>query len=118
MWLINVHTLELEFPLGGLKYAILSHRWQDEEVSYQEFTSRRPPTWKKGYRKIEAFCAKAAKHGYRWGWVDTCCINKESSAELAEAINSMYTWYAKAEVCYAYLVDVDLDESTKITSSE
>jgi len=39
-------------------------------------------------------------------WVDTCCINKESSAELSEAINSMYAWYRDTDVCYAYLHDV------------
>jgi hypothetical protein len=35
-----------------------------------------------------------------------CCIDKTSSAELSEAINSMFRWYEKAETCYAYLSDV------------
>ncbi|RYP03915.1 hypothetical protein DL765_010366 [Monosporascus sp. GIB2] len=35
-----------------------------------------------------------------------CCIDKSSSAELSEAINSMFKWYEKAAVCYAYLSDV------------
>ena len=39
-------------------------------------------------------------------WIDTCCIDKSSSAELSEAINSMFRWYEKAGVCYAYLSDV------------
>jgi hypothetical protein len=38
--------------------------------------------------------------------VDTCCIDKKSSAELSEAINSMFRWYKNAAVCYAYLSDV------------
>ena len=33
------------------------------------------------------------------------CINKSSSAELSEAINSMYRWYEYAIVCYVYLSD-------------
>lgn len=37
---------------------------------------------------------------------DRCCIDKQSSAELSEAINSMYHWYAESAVCYAYLQDV------------
>ena len=44
--------------------------------------------------------------GYSWVWVDTCCIDKSSSAELSEAINSMYLWYQDSAVCYAYLADV------------
>ena len=36
----------------------------------------------------------------------SCCIDKSSSAELSEAINSMFRWYRGAEVCYAYLSDV------------
>jgi hypothetical protein len=35
-----------------------------------------------------------------------CCIDKRSSAELPEAINSMYKWYWDAAICYAYLSDV------------
>ena len=48
----------------------------------------------------------AEQHGYRWVWIDTCCIDKTSSTELSEAINSMYRWYEQAVVCYAYLYDV------------
>jgi hypothetical protein len=43
-------------------------------------------------------------------WIDTCCIDKSSSAELSEAINSMFKWYNDAEVCYAFLSDVNADE--------
>lgn len=42
----------------------------------------------------------------QWVWVDTCCIDKLSSAELSEAINSMHAWYKRAYICYAYLADV------------
>lgn len=33
-------------------------------------------------------------------------IDKKSSAELSEAINSMFRWYQQAAVCYVYLSDV------------
>jgi hypothetical protein len=46
-------------------------------------------------------------------WIDSCCIDKSSSAELSEAINSMYKWYANAQVCYAYLSDVDVDQNAE-----
>lgn len=53
-----------------------------------------------------------------YGQIDTCCINKESSAELSEAINSMYAWYEKAAICYAYLDDVSATVDTRSEDSE
>ncbi len=50
-------------------------------------------------------------------WIDTCCIDKSSSAELSEAINSMFRWYGDAEVCYAFLSDVDADENPNLLPS-
>ncbi|KAH8624253.1 hypothetical protein IG631_20992 [Alternaria alternata] len=65
----------------------------------------------KGYIKIKRCCEQAKQDGYRWAWVDTCCIDKRSSAELSEAINSMYRYYWGAEKCYAYLTDVGDENS-------
>ncbi|KIM51475.1 hypothetical protein SCLCIDRAFT_1224488, partial [Scleroderma citrinum Foug A] len=59
-----------------------------------------------GYRRILQSCERAQKDGYKGLWVDTCCIDKRSSAELFEAINSMHRWYENAKMCYAYLHDV------------
>ena len=56
--------------------------------------------------KIRDACAVARADGYRYIWIDSCCIDKTSSSELSEAINSMYQWYAHAGVCYAFLADV------------
>lgn len=56
--------------------------------------------------KIKGICEVAREAGFRLLWLDSCCINKESSAELSEAINSMYEWYRLADVCYVYLADV------------
>ncbi|KAK8052467.1 HET-domain-containing protein [Apiospora rasikravindrae] len=44
-------------------------------------------------------------------WVDTCCIDKSSSAVLSEAINSMFAWYEGARVCYVLLDDVFADNT-------
>ncbi|KAI6148138.1 heterokaryon incompatibility protein-domain-containing protein [Pisolithus tinctorius] len=94
-------------------YAILSHRW-GVEVTYKEMTGlTKMEEWKRdevrkryGYQKIIKSCQQAMKDGYKWLWIDTCCIDKRSSSELSEAINSMYRWYRNAQVCYAYLNDV------------
>jgi hypothetical protein len=68
---------------------------------------------KAGYRKIR-FCGKqASDDGIRFSWVDTCCIDKSSSAELSEAINSMFRWYCNAAKCYVYLSDVSTNGYTK-----
>lgn len=61
---------------------------------------------KAGFKKIVEFCSISKQNGYKWAWVDTCCIDKSSSAELSEAINSMFHWYARSDSCYAYLSDV------------
>jgi hypothetical protein len=87
-------------------YAILSHTWtKGQEVTYNELLAGTGAV-KPGYAKI-CFCGdQAAKDGLEYFWVDTCCIDKSSSAELSEAINSMYNWYENATKCYAYLSDV------------
>ncbi|KIK19968.1 hypothetical protein PISMIDRAFT_106587, partial [Pisolithus microcarpus 441] len=105
------------------RYAILSHRW-GAEVNYKEMIrlmkmeeeEREEVKQRHGYQKIIKSCEQAAKDGYEWLWVDTCCIDKRSSAELSEAINSMYRWYQNAQVCYAYLNDVG--ESTFPTEED
>ena len=60
-----------------------------------------------GHKKILDTCRQTKQNGYKWVWVVTCCIDKRSSAELSEAINSMYRWYANAKTCYAYLHGLD-----------
>ena len=112
MRLINVKTLGLEEFLGDdvPRYAILSHTWGSEEVSFPWFNVNGPHRNHDfaGYKKVLQCCAQAERDGYRYAWVDTCCIDKTSSADLSEAINSMFYWYKSAAVCYAFLSDVDL----------
>ncbi|KAK4241567.1 vegetative incompatibility protein HET-E-1-like protein 24 [Achaetomium macrosporum] len=66
---------------------MLSHTWEDEEVTFQDMHGAR-------------------RDGFTWVWIDTCCIDKSSSADISEAINSMYRWYQRSSVCYVYLADV------------
>lgn len=109
MWLLNASTRQHEYSVDETRkygrYAILSHTWDDEEVTFQDIQSGHAPL-KKGYSKIENACRRALEDKLEYCWVDTCCIDKTSSAELSEAINSMYRWYYQAKVCYAYLQDV------------
>ena len=96
------------------EYAILSHQWVGQEVDYDEIIElakmnkgeRDEIRQRDGYQKILQSCEQAQKDTCQWLWVDTCCIDKRSSAELSEAINSMYQWYENAKVCYAHLHNV------------
>ena len=106
MRLLNTTTLQFkDFYDNPPRYAILSHRWEDEEVSYKDVEDKRHES-KRGWAKIVSCCRLAASRRLKYAWVDTCCIDKTSSAELTEAINSMYKWYESASECYAFLSDV------------
>ncbi|KAH7359929.1 hypothetical protein BKA66DRAFT_562105 [Pyrenochaeta sp. MPI-SDFR-AT-0127] len=90
-------------------YAILSHTWGSsrEEVTYQDLLNGAGKE-KLGHRKL-AFCGEqAAKDGLNYFWIDTCCIDKSSSAELSEAITSMFRWYRDSTQCYVFLSDVSI----------
>lgn len=110
MRLLNTNKIEVVLTREDAipPYAILSHTWGANEVSLQDMSSFRAKTRQRnsqGFEKITGAAKLAASHGYRWIWIDTCCIDKTSSAELSEAINSMYRWYENASVCYAYIED-------------
>jgi hypothetical protein len=92
-------------------YAILSHRWGDEEVLFEDLGSDMYKE-KEGYRKIK-FCAKqAAQDRLQYFWVDTCCIDKWDLRERSKAINSMFRWYRSATRCYVFLSDVSVSTAT------
>ncbi|KAH9912485.1 heterokaryon incompatibility protein-domain-containing protein [Epithele typhae] len=119
-----------------VKYAILSHVWArktsdndtsyEPELTYDDYTRLRTehgdesddPFLDKLPPKVRHSCEVAKDHGISFIWIDTCCINKSNSSELSEAINSMYRWYGLAQVCYAYLYDVDSHARTKFHDSE
>ncbi|KAL8884357.1 MAG: hypothetical protein Q9192_006868 [Flavoplaca navasiana] len=106
MRLIDTLTYEIREISPGNKptYAILSHTWGNDEYIFsdRDKSQRRHSA---GFEKISRCCALAASQGYEHLWVDTCCIDKTSSAELTESINSMYRWYEEAKICYVYLSD-------------
>ncbi|KAI5920724.1 heterokaryon incompatibility protein-domain-containing protein [Camillea tinctor] len=142
MRLLNVHTEKLHqfFDANTPPYAILSHTWSsggNDEVTFRDVNPdpcpwHTPPTDADAepaavaarYRnkptyvpKVHGCCRQALANGLEWIWIDTCCIDKSSSSELQESINSMYRWYERARVCYAYLADVDITTTTDVTSA-
>ncbi|KAI1075543.1 heterokaryon incompatibility protein-domain-containing protein [Whalleya microplaca] len=94
-------------------YAIFSHRWGAEEVTFEEFQSgSQDIQHKKGYRKIQKCCEIASSTGFEYIWIDTCCINKENNnRELTATLAAMFKYYRDAQVCYAHLADVSGDDN-------
>ncbi|KAK4557116.1 hypothetical protein LTR86_006097 [Recurvomyces mirabilis] len=95
-----------------LTYGILSHTWGKDEVTYADVVAQRG-TDKAGYAKVRNAIQCAREDGFKLIWIDNCCINKDSSAELSEAINSI-----AAGKCYAYLEDVAYPEKVDVTEIE
>ncbi|QIW99558.1 hypothetical protein AMS68_005076 [Peltaster fructicola] len=93
----------------AIRFAILSHRWREDEVEWPDCKDITKARQKKGWAKLEAFLSLARKLFIKYVWLDTCCIDKSSSTELAESLNSMFKWYRLAYVCIAYLDDVHGD---------
>ncbi|KAI0358492.1 HET-domain-containing protein [Trametes cingulata] len=125
-----------------VRYAILSHTWGMAEQTYEDIKrlqaeaisaakvesrshtapedSISPPSilaHPELSDKIAGACRAAREAGYELLWLDAACINKSSSAELSEAINSMYLWYAVADVCLVYLSDVPDDDNVRAWNS-
>src|SRR6266480_822482 len=122
MRLLNTKSLELQFIVTGHvpDYVILSHRWSAqiaEECTFEDIIKapisnlNSPARRKQGFSKIQGACDLAARDGYHWIWIDSCCIDKSSSAELQEAINSMWNYYAESNICYVYMADVPDSEA-------
>jgi hypothetical protein len=86
-------------------YAILSHTWGKEEVTFDDITEGTGKE-KIGHNKIRFCMQKAVESGLQYSWVDTCCINKNDFTELQHAINSFFRWYRDAAICYVFLSDV------------
>jgi hypothetical protein len=119
MWLLNTKTITLMYFAdceAARPYAILSHCWSDNEQSFQDIqsltrttpypTHSNDPTYRNVSWKIRNCCRLALSLGYERVWIDTCCIDKSSSAELSETINSMFQWYQRSSICIAHLSGV------------
>jgi hypothetical protein len=111
MRLLNTSTFKLEDFNGHsrdeVSYAILSHCWGKQEISFEcisysiSWTLKAIPESK----KLVKCCETARKYGFKYVWIDTCCIDQRSSTELSEAINSMFDWYENAGLYLVYMED-------------
>ncbi|KAH8745728.1 heterokaryon incompatibility protein-domain-containing protein [Hyaloscypha finlandica] len=114
-------TLKLEKFLDNNlpPYAILSHTWKDdEELTLRDIEEGRTDKPGIGSIKLQRCCKRAEKDCLGYIWIDTYCIDKTDSIELSEAINSMFRWYKKSNICYTYLLDVPSDDNPRDLTSE
>jgi hypothetical protein len=74
------------------RYAILSHTWESEEVTFEDMNQGSGLLYqgRAGYVKLKFCSEQATKNGLRHFWVDSCCIKKSSDAKLSESLNSMF----------------------------
>ncbi|KAL4259876.1 hypothetical protein AB1N83_011542 [Pleurotus pulmonarius] len=103
------------------RYAILSHRWEHEELEFSDLQHLHDDEvrHKQGFVKFQKFCDVAGRrYGCPYVWADTACIDRNSSTELDESIRSMYTWYRNAEVCLVYLSIADRSQVESLRHDE
>ncbi|KAI6096475.1 hypothetical protein EDD16DRAFT_1902891 [Pisolithus croceorrhizus] len=89
-------------------FTTLSHRWGVGEPLLRDIEGKRiyDLDGAEGLAKLQKFCLLSLRYGFSWAWSDTCCIDKDSSAELQEAIGSMFSWYRRSSLTIVYLSDV------------
>ena len=61
-------------------YAILSHCWDIDEVTYQMFKGKSFDRQSRGWRKICELCRIAGERGLDWVWTDTCSLHDDTIA--------------------------------------
>ncbi|KAI6119604.1 hypothetical protein EDD16DRAFT_1480102, partial [Pisolithus croceorrhizus] len=93
---------------GYFQFVTFSHRWGVNEPLLRDVEGRSiyRMSITGGLGKLQAFCLRAWEQNYLWAWSDTCCIDKDSSAELQEAIGSMFAWYRRSALTIVHLSDV------------
>lgn len=92
--------------LMRLNYAILSHRWCGEEISFEVMNNlTKDKLQNDSGSKLVGSCRVAQDEKIKWLWIDSCCIGADAK-ERQQAINSMYRWYQYSKICYTYLHDV------------
>ncbi|KAG1780745.1 hypothetical protein EV702DRAFT_1042967 [Suillus placidus] len=86
----------------------LSHRWEGRESLLHDIQDKvineLNPVG--GIVKLQSFCKTVRAAGYRWGWIDTCCIDQTNNVELQKSLNSMFVWYRTSALTMVYLSDI------------
>ncbi|KAK3341963.1 hypothetical protein B0T25DRAFT_356513 [Lasiosphaeria hispida] len=103
MRLINTASLDFEEYIRNEppEYAILSHTHGDDDLRYRGWLQPQSCQEHLGQKRLcqnHQSIRAGERSSFKYIWIDNVCINKDSSADLSEAINSMSTWYHRAAV--------------------
>jgi len=75
--------------LKNLNYAILSHRWRGEEVSFEVTNnSTKDKLQNDSGDKLVGSCRVGNGEVIKWLWIDSCCISVDAG-ERQQAMNSI-----------------------------
>jgi hypothetical protein len=89
-------------------WVMLSHRWESGELLLHDIQDKvvyeLNPVGTVG--KVQMFCKVARNAGYRWAWVDTCCIDQNDNFEVQRSVKSMFVWYRHSALTIVYMSDV------------
>jgi len=73
MRLLNTKTFRPEeFYVDIPPYAILSHTWEDEEITFNDIQNLEVAKCKAGWLKVDSACTHARKYDFEWIWIDSC----------------------------------------------
>ncbi|THU76260.1 hypothetical protein K435DRAFT_611303, partial [Dendrothele bispora CBS 962.96] len=117
MRLLNTKTFQVEEVPAAAEpptYAILSHTWEQDEVTFQDIRDCQNLQDKAGWSKVWHACEYVRRYKFEWIWMDTCCTSANyllCSAELSEELNSMYKYYGDSRVCITYLSDISMEQN-------
>jgi len=114
--LLSSTTKHADFRMERIENAVeiyfrcvmLSHRWEENEPLLHDIKGKVVYDLNAvgGIAKLQSFCSTARDAGFRWAWVDTCCIDQTNNVEVQESVNSMFVWYRQAALTIIYLSDV------------
>lgn len=100
-------------------YVMLSHRWEDDELAFKDVKAEGVYALPAArFHKVRSFCRQAGMCGFDWAWIDTCCIDQTSSAEVQKSISSMFSWYHGSALTIIYLSDVTVSSVKALSRSQ
>ncbi|KAF2232043.1 hypothetical protein EV356DRAFT_525619 [Viridothelium virens] len=118
MWLLNIKDVVQKQKLTLEEFNSEDQGHKQDEVSFEDCQNEGQFPNKAGIEKVSNVCKKASEENFQYIWIDTCCINKNSSSELQEALNSMYRcrwmtrgWTLQELISPAYMDFYDMDWS-------
>jgi hypothetical protein len=110
--LLDVRTYQVSVfnEAAAPRYAAISHTWGPDEVVFKDLVNFQYATLRGGFAKLQGACLTVIKLGIEWIWIDTVCIDRSSSVEVSDSVNSIFRWFRNSQFCIVYLDDLCPDD--------